>query len=574
MNTSHQKQELDLDDLSIHAELAGELLENFNLSEITPPSKYVFISVVIPTYNIEKYIAETIQSILDQTFQLKFELILVDDGSTDNTVQVIESFHDDRIRLIKKEHGGIADTSNVGISNARGEYIALLDGDDKSYPDRLKIQYNWMQDHPDVGVLGTGFVRSSGPSWGYNGQVTKSDLAKGCMLCNPSVMIRADSLKHLEKVYEKTYLFAQDYHLWFKLINYGVKIYNISDKLCWYRVHDNQATHQFGDIQTRAAESIKQRYTDKITCIIVFKNEGIEIENTCASIRKTTDSNKVSILLIDDTSDDGVDYISVAEKYNCQYYKNGINLGSCGSKHIGVKLCDTEYFVLLDGHMRFYDQHWEDKLLSMLQENLNSIITSNTVYITNKDGILENDNLEKSPDSFSSVAACINFADPGNEFTAKWTNKKVSDKELIPVACVLGAVYASNKTHWQKINGLWGLKTWGMEEPLMSLKTWLSGGSCLLLQYWGVGHVYRGVNPNPPPTWTQVYNSLLLIYLFSPEEKLYEYFKNQENKSGYDKALEEFGKNKVKIDEHKNYLKSIFTRTLNDFNNIINNQVS
>ena len=99
------------------------------------------ISVTMTTYNHEKYIAESIHSILDQTLQ-DFELVIVNDGSTDNTEQIIKSFHDPRIKYIYQENQGPSACANTALRNSQGKYIALMSGDDVSYPTRLEVQYN------------------------------------------------------------------------------------------------------------------------------------------------------------------------------------------------------------------------------------------------------------------------------------------------------------------------------------------------------------------------------------------------------------------------------------------------
>src|SRR5690349_16134151 len=96
------------------------------------------ISVLMPVYNGAAYIAEAVQSVLDQTFT-DFQLIIVDDGSTDNTVRIISTFYDPRIVVLQQPHAGIAAALNHGIENARGKYIARFDADDICYPNRLAI---------------------------------------------------------------------------------------------------------------------------------------------------------------------------------------------------------------------------------------------------------------------------------------------------------------------------------------------------------------------------------------------------------------------------------------------------
>lgn len=97
-----------------------------------------FFSIIIPAYNLENYIAAALQSVLVQTFQ-DFEIIIVDDGSSDETVSIIQSFHDPRIRLVSQVNGGVSRARNAGMKKAVGAYIAFMDGDDYWYPEHLEL---------------------------------------------------------------------------------------------------------------------------------------------------------------------------------------------------------------------------------------------------------------------------------------------------------------------------------------------------------------------------------------------------------------------------------------------------
>lgn len=109
------------------------------------------ISVVIPLYNKEKQIACTLQSVFEQTFQ-NFEIVIVDDGSTDNSVEEVEKFDDSRIRLIHQTNAGVSAARNRGIEEARGELIAFLDADDEWMPEYLATQYGLYQKYPECSV--------------------------------------------------------------------------------------------------------------------------------------------------------------------------------------------------------------------------------------------------------------------------------------------------------------------------------------------------------------------------------------------------------------------------------------
>ena len=108
------------------------------------------ISVVMPTYNASKYVSEAIESTLKQSF-FDFEFIIVDDGSTDNTREIIRSYDDNRIKLVENEHNFIG-SLNKGLELAGGKYIARMDADDIMHIDRLKIQYSIMEAKPEIDI--------------------------------------------------------------------------------------------------------------------------------------------------------------------------------------------------------------------------------------------------------------------------------------------------------------------------------------------------------------------------------------------------------------------------------------
>jgi glycosyltransferase involved in cell wall biosynthesis len=112
------------------------------------------VTVLMPAYNAEHYIAQAIRSVLRQTF-VDFELLIVDDGSTDNTAKIVQSFKDSRIVLVQQENKGVSAALNMGLSYSRAPYIARFDADDICYPERLKIQYDFITAHPEYSIIGS-----------------------------------------------------------------------------------------------------------------------------------------------------------------------------------------------------------------------------------------------------------------------------------------------------------------------------------------------------------------------------------------------------------------------------------
>lgn len=146
------------------------------------------VSVVIPTYRAEKYIATTLQSVLHQTYK-NFEIIVVDDGSPDRSLEICRSFTDDRIKIISQKNRGLAGARNTGIRNAQGEYVALLDADDLWLPQKLEKHVAHLESNPDIGVSfsPSAFIDETGKPLGFY-QITKiKDITPLDLLCRTPI---------------------------------------------------------------------------------------------------------------------------------------------------------------------------------------------------------------------------------------------------------------------------------------------------------------------------------------------------------------------------------------------------
>ncbi|NLZ34562.1 MAG: glycosyltransferase family 2 protein [Clostridiales bacterium] len=202
------------------------------------------VTVFVPVYNAEKYIRQTIKSILNQTFK-DFELLIIDDGSTDNTLKIINSFNDDRIRVLKNEFNmGIPFTRNRGLKEALGEYLAIMDSDDIATRDRLKLQVEYLDKHKDIGVVTSSYYQMY-KNINFrkckkidNDMYIKAYLLFDSYVCNPATMIRMSCLGDTK--YNENYFVCEDYDLWVQLCGRGVKFGSITKPLLKYRKgHDN-----------------------------------------------------------------------------------------------------------------------------------------------------------------------------------------------------------------------------------------------------------------------------------------------------------------------------------------------
>ena len=228
-----------------------------------------FITVLLPVYNCEKYIAEAIDSILQQTYT-HFELLIIDDCSTDATLQICKSFQDERIVIIEKEkNSGYTNSLNYGIGIAKGKYIARMDGDDISLPTRFEKQVAFLESNEDVILCGTAFsIMGSNksiavPEFHEN---IKGKLLFGNCIGHPTVMLRKSTLINNSILYDIEMEPAEDYDMWSRLIDLGI-LYNIQEPLLLYRVHNNQVSSIRNAIQKQKTTAIKIKLLQKINII-------------------------------------------------------------------------------------------------------------------------------------------------------------------------------------------------------------------------------------------------------------------------------------------------------------------
>lgn len=215
------------------------------------------VSVILPVYNCDQYIFETIQSVLNQTFA-DFELLIVDDCSTDKTVAIIKQFDDDRIQLILKEKNtGYTDSLNYAVSIAKGQYIARMDGDDICVSTRFEKQVAFLDANPTIilcgsaiQIIGTDAILRH-PS---NHEAIKVKLCFGTSFYHPSVMGRVEVFQ--ANPYDKKYEPAEDYDLWTRLVFQG-ELANLEEVLLLYRVHENQVSNERKTAQEAHALSCK-----------------------------------------------------------------------------------------------------------------------------------------------------------------------------------------------------------------------------------------------------------------------------------------------------------------------------
>ena len=224
------------------------------------------ISVVMTAYNAENHIGQAIESILNQTFA-NFEFIIINDGSTDSTAEMISSFVDSRIQFINnKRNQGLTAMLNQGFDLAKGEYIARMDADDISLPERFAKQVAFMDANPDTGVLGTWFQNFGADDaiCEHIANVSILDLLQGCQICHPSAMLRKSMFDKHDLRYSLECLTAQDYELWSRAVRV-MKIANLQEVLLRYRWHETNVSIKRMNSQKSTALRVQQNILDFLT---------------------------------------------------------------------------------------------------------------------------------------------------------------------------------------------------------------------------------------------------------------------------------------------------------------------
>ncbi|MET4083349.1 glycosyltransferase involved in cell wall biosynthesis [Pedobacter sp. UYP30] len=202
-------------------------------------------TILLPTYNCAKYILKTVESVLNQSYS-NYELLIIDDGSTDNTEEIVKSISDKRIVYLKNSKNlGIVKTLNKGIKLAKGKYIARMDADDIMLGNRLQEQINFLEVNPEHGMVGSwyqimdvgGKIRSTLKTTLTHEDI-KLALLFGNQFAHPAVTIRTDLVRKLK--YSQEFLYTEDYDLWCRMAEVS-KLANLPKIHLSYRWYANNS---------------------------------------------------------------------------------------------------------------------------------------------------------------------------------------------------------------------------------------------------------------------------------------------------------------------------------------------
>jgi len=262
-----------------------------------PHLKDPLISVIMPVFNAGLYLRTAIESILNQTFS-DFEFFIIDDASTDNSVEIIQSFSDKRIKLIVKPvNSGYTKSLNHVLQLTKGKYIARMDADDISYPQRFERQILFLENNPNIIVCGT-WIKLI-PANEVIKHPQDNDGIKLLMLdqnpvAHPSVMLRREFLVENQLQYDSLMEPAEDYDLWVKIISIG-EIANVPEVLVDYRIHSSQISSIQSDKQKKRAATIQTKLLQNLipdltpeanlfNDITVFESETDHFQTTTLKI--------------------------------------------------------------------------------------------------------------------------------------------------------------------------------------------------------------------------------------------------------------------------------------------------
>ncbi|MEZ8012910.1 MULTISPECIES: glycosyltransferase family 2 protein [Vibrio] len=246
-----------------------------------PLSNLPLISIVMAVYNCEKYLKYSIDSIIEQSYE-NFEFIIVDDCSVDNSLSIINSYKDSRLRIIKNdENMGLAGSLNRAIEEAAGKYIARMDADDISLSNRIEKQVSYMEQHKNVAVCGTNIQHidsNNNPikdriKWiKEDNRSIKNALIYGSCFAHPSVIVRAKYFREHSIRYEVTLRRSQDYDLWFKLSEYG-DFANLNEPLLLYRISGDMASIKHSVDQKLSKNTVRNKYVNRFIRYSSYKKK-------------------------------------------------------------------------------------------------------------------------------------------------------------------------------------------------------------------------------------------------------------------------------------------------------------
>ncbi|MBB6327821.1 glycosyltransferase involved in cell wall biosynthesis [Algoriphagus iocasae] len=306
------------------------------------------VSVLMSVFNGGDYLNESISSILNQTYS-DFELIIINDGSIDNSEEIILAYKDNRIRYFKNDQNrGLIFSLNKGLSESNGDYIVRMDADDVCHPDRFKILFYLMEKNQDISIMGSSVIDFSSyfPSYNLSSielidfKIINSIAFFNCPLLHPTVIIRFDFLKENNLLYDSNYIHAEDNALWLDSIKKG-KVLSIDYPLLKYRRHPDQVSNIHNKTQHINSTKKRVEFLESIADIKLSENEINIYRSICYKYDDLTMSefNNINRFIIKfENSILNQEYIKIDKRYFSKLLYNRVSLLYLRNSHLGFPL--------------------------------------------------------------------------------------------------------------------------------------------------------------------------------------------------------------------------------------------
>lgn len=241
------------------------------------------VSIIMSVFNGEQFLRESVNSILNQTYK-NYEIIVIDDGSTDNTNQILSSYVNSKLQVYKNEtNQGLIYSLNKAIQLAQGNLLARMDADDIAMPHRLETQVSYFDNYPELAILGSAYYLRSHKRNKLHIPAIKLGAIQANTLFNspfghPTVMLNRAVIGEDRLKYNKDYKHAEDYELWSNIV-FNAVTSNIAEPLLTYRVHSNQVSVAFNHQQQIAARQIRRNILNQLD-VTFDESELIFLDST------------------------------------------------------------------------------------------------------------------------------------------------------------------------------------------------------------------------------------------------------------------------------------------------------